>query len=325
MAQVYHAKALEGPFLSKIESEIKDAFKGCKTLAVKIHFGEPGNDLALKPGDVKPITDMLARSGFRFFFYDTSVAYTSPRSEPATHKQAALEKGWGKLGEIRTDDKYVTVNKKHLSYTVAKTLVNADAVLVISHVKGHICSGFGGAIKNLGMGALTKESKSAIHQGGEPEYTSGCVQCKACEKACPLGTLKVEDHPVFGTCFGCSNCVYTCPEKAIKPRVACFDTLLAEGAAAATESFKGSYYISLVNNITKECDCEKDPKGIIGKDCGVLASADIVAIDKASHDLIVAASGEDVFLKHNKKTGLQQVEAAEKSGMGSASYELVEV
>jgi len=325
MVDVYHSRSLDESFISNLEPELKACFEGCKTIAVKIHFGEPGNKMAFVPEDVKPVLDILTKIGLDFFLYDSSVAYESPRNSPETHKRAALEKGWGELGSVRTDDDFIKVKKDRLTYDVAKPLADADGVLVLTHVKGHSCSGFGGAIKNLGMGALSKETKSAIHSGGNPVYISGCVQCKACEAACPLGTLKVEEGPVFGTCYGCSNCVYVCPEKAIKPKLAGFDLLLAEGATAAHESFKKAYYISLVHNISKECDCESDPKQIIAPDCGVLTGKDPVAIDRAAHALIVEAAGEDPFLKHNKKTGLQHVEAAEKCGMGTANHELLEL
>ncbi|MGB9748696.1 MAG: hypothetical protein ACP5OZ_03385 [Candidatus Woesearchaeota archaeon] len=97
--------------------------------------------------------------------------------------------------------------------------------------------------------------------------------------------------------------------------------LLAEGASAAQSRFKRYYYINILKRITKECDCEQDPKGIIARDCGYLCSKDGVAVDKASYDLVKNNEG-DVFLKFNKKTGLQQVSAAEKFGMGKKEYEL---
>ena len=208
---------------------------------------------------------------------------------------------------------------------LTEELAKVDGVLVVSHVKGHICSGFGGAVKNLGMGALTKKTKSEIHAGGEPVFSGECRRCKACEKACPLGTLKVDDTPIFRTCYGCSNCVYACEYGLIKPKIAVFDKLLAEGANAAQSTFKKKYYINLVFRITTECDCEKDPGRIIGKDCGIIFGEDGVAVDKASHDLICKISGEDVFLKWNKKSGVEHIRQAEQAGMGSMKYEMEEV
>ena len=323
--KLYHSKKLNEAVLAKIKSKLKKEFRGCKKIAVKTHFGEPGNEKALKPEDVKQITDVLQELSVDFFLYDSSVAYGGKRGEPSTHKEYAISKGWEELGEIRTGDDYLEVKGKHMTYQVCKELAKVDGVLVVSHVKGHICSGFGGAVKNLGMGALTKKTKSEIHAGGEPVFSGECRRCKACEKACPLGTLKVDDTPIFRTCYGCSNCVYACEYGLIKPKIAVFDKLLAEGANAAQSTFKKKYYINLVFRITKECDCEKDPGRIIGKDCGIIFGEDGVAVDKASHDLICKISGEDVFLKWNKKSGVEHIRQAEQAGMGSMKYEMEEV
>ncbi len=324
MANVYHSNNKD-KFLLKVKEEIKHRFKDCNKIAVKIHFGEPGNKTAFKPEDIKPITDILNELDIKFFLFDSLVKYSSPRSNSKSYKNFALKKGWGKLGEIKTNDEHINVKGENLTYEVCRELVDADAVLVVSHVKGHICTGFGGAIKNLGMGALTKKTKGDIHYGGKPVFVGKCTQCGTCERACPLGTLKVKDKPVFGICYGCSDCAYACPISAIKTRVNYFDTLLAEGATIAQSRFKKAYYISFLKNITQLCDCESDPGEIIADDYGFLASTDGVAIDMAAHDIILENEGEDVFLKHNKKSGTEQVKAAEKFGMGQSKYNLIKL
>jgi len=101
--------------------------------------------------------------------------------------------------------------------------------------------------------------------------------------------------------------------------------LLAEGASAAQSKFKKFFYVSVLKNITKECDCKANPSGIIAKDIGYMFGKDGVAIDKASYDLVLKSEGKDVFLHKNKKTGLQHVEAAEKLGMGKTEYEIVKL
>lgn len=318
MADVIHEKEIDA-FLKAVRPQLK-RFAG-KRIAIKIHFGEPGNKTAFTPEQIKPITDLLKELDVEFFLYDSSVAYPSPRANPFLHKQAAKARGWGKLGEIRTDDDFVTIKGKHMSYEVCKPLLEAEGVLVITHVKGHQCPGFGGAIKNLGMGALTKKTKSAIHEGAKPVFIGECDGCGLCAENCPFDGIRIKDgRAKFVSCFGCSNCVSVCPNGAIAAKVAPFWELLAEGAHAAASRFKDAYYISVLNNITFQCDCWRNAREIIAPDCGYLASEDIVAIDKASHDIITAAAGEDVFLKHHKRTGLRQVEAAEKLSMGSAHY-----
>jgi len=99
MAEVLHSNEMGESFLETLEQGLKQAFAGCKQIAIKIHFGEPGNAKALVPEDVKPITDLLKKLGYGFFMYDSSVAYNGPRHDPATHKAAAIEKGWVTLME----------------------------------------------------------------------------------------------------------------------------------------------------------------------------------------------------------------------------------
>jgi len=326
MAKVYYSIGLSREFYDLVREEIRQRFKGCKEIAIKIHFGEPGNQHSFKPEDVKAFTDILDELNIKFFMYDSSTAYNSPRGDPKTHEKVAIEKGWDKLGPINTDDsEFVKVKGKHFDYEVCKPLVDAEGVLVISHFKGHMCSGFGGAIKNLGMGALTKRSKSAIHDGSKPIFDGDCIQCKACERSCPVHGIKVEDCPQFNSCIGCSICQIVCPEGSIKPKVDYFDTLLAEGAAAAFHKFKRSYFINIAKNITKRCDCASDPGDLIAADVGYFASEDPVAIDMASYSKTVEGEGKDIFKEQNRKSGTEQVHAAEKFRMGSAKYDLVEI
>jgi uncharacterized Fe-S center protein len=323
-SSVLHVTDFES-FCLMLEEKFKKAFSGCKTIAIKIHFGELGNGRAFKPAQIKPITDLLKEMGFNYYLYDSSVSYPGPRSLPLTHKALAIAKGWGKLGEIRTNDDFIPVKGKKMEYQVCKELTDADGVLVISHVKGHVCTGFGGAIKNLGMGAVTKVSKRAIHDGGKPVFGDGCVLCGICVHNCPVKAMKItakQPHPVVHGCYGCSNCAYVCPHEVIKPKVAYFDVLLADAATTAASKFKKAFYISYLINVAKECDCMPISTEIIGREAGYLACDDPVAIDHAAYDLICKESGEDIFLKHNKKSGLDQVEAAEKLGMGNSDYEI---
>jgi hypothetical protein len=324
-ALVYHSERLE-PFLKKLREELKETFAGCGKIAVKLHFGEPGNRTAFTPEQIRPITELLKGMGLEFFLFDTPVAYGgSVRNDIATYKKYAREKGWHSLGEVVIADDFVEVRGKDMTYQVSKQLAMAGGVLVVSHFKGHICAGFGGAVKNLGMGAVTKKSKNDIHEGGKPVFSGKCSLCRKCENACPLGTLKVWDRPVFGECYGCSDCSYACLGGLIKPKVGTFDILLAGGANAAQSVFKKYYYVSFLSNITQRCDCVRDAKKIIAKDCGFMASRDAVAIDAAARDVIVKSEGRDVFLEANKKSGMEHVREAERLGMGISKYELAAV
>ncbi len=325
MADVYFSKDVNEKFINKLKDELKKEFLGAKKVAVKIHMGEINNKNTLTPIDLKPVIQALKELGFEPFFYDSPVAYPGVRHYVATYKKFAQAKGWTKLAPVSTTEDYVEQKMQHLTYQVCKPLSDADAVLVVTHLKGHVCTGFGGAIKNLGMGALTKKSKSDIHDGGKPKYTKGCIQCKLCEINCPIKGIKVTDKPEFRKCYGCSNCHYICPEKCIDVKVADFDTLLSEGAAAAIKNFKKQYYVTFIKNIAKECDCVPLTSRIIAKDAGMIMSKDIVAIEKAAHDLIKESEGKDVFLEQNQKTGLKQIEIAEKTGMGNQKYKLIKI
>lgn len=324
MTNIFHSKDLGNSFINQLRSELEKTFKGCKRIAVKMHFGEVGNTKAFTAKDVNPICDLLKDMGFDYFLYDSSVAYPGPRGNPTTHKLLAKAKGFK---NVELGDEFIEVKGKNLTYQVAKRLADADAVLILTHVKGHPCTGFGGSIKNLGMGALTKKTKNDIHTGGEPVFNANCIKCGACVKMCPINGLVLKDsepHPVIKRCYGCSNCFYACPHKAITVKTAPFDELLADGANAAQSKFKKFYYVSMIKNIAKNCDCMPVPGDAIAKDAGWIMGPDGVAIDEAAHDLIVAQDGE-IFLKHNKKKGLHQTIAAEKLGMGKRKYVLKEL
>jgi hypothetical protein len=332
MTNVYHSNLLDTKFIGQLKSELEKDFKDCKRIAVKIHFGEVGNTKAFTSKDVGLIMKLLEEMKLDYFMYDSSVTYGGPRANPTTHKLLAKAKGFK---NVETGDEYVDVKGMHMNYQVCKKLADADAVLVISHVKGHVCTGFGGAIKNLGMGALTAKSKQDIHDGGKPVFNGKCVHCGICVKNCPIngmhlplikGVVLKDDvkYPEVKRCFGCSNCAYLCPNDIITTRVAPFDVLLADGANAAQSKFKKYYYVSMVNKVAKQCDCMPMPGEIIAKDAGWLMSPDGVAIDQASHDLVVKNDGE-AFLRYNKKKGTEQIVAAERLGMGKRKYYLREL
>ena len=321
MTNVYYSKLLDDKFLSQLKIELSKYFKGCKKIAIKMHFGEALNKTAFTPKDVKPLTDVLESLGIQYYLYDSSVTYGGPRANPTTHKMLAFSKGFK---NVELGDEFIEVKGKYMNYEVCTKLVDVDAVLVLTHVKGHVCSGFGGAIKNLGMGALTKETKNKIHRSGEPVFDGKCIKCGICVKCCPINGLKLEagsSYPIIKQCYGCSNCAYSCPHGVIKTKVAPFDILLADGANCAQSKFKKYYYISAIKNITKECDCMPIPGKIISEDIGFVMSKDGVAIDQASYDLVVKTSGE-TFLENNKKRGTEQIIAAEKLGMGKRKYVL---
>lgn len=322
-ANLFFSEAIDEIFLARLMQELGVAFGGCRRIAIKMHFGEPGNHAALTPEMIRPITGILREIGIDFFLFDSPVGYHSPRDTAKGQVRVAKDKGFDRIGPIVSDDGYVVVRGRHMKYQVCSSLADADGVLVLSHFKGHCCSGFGGAIKNLGMGALSKKTKEEMHTGGEPRIAGECIQCGACVRACPVGAIVLKDAPVFGECYGCSNCTYACPVGAIVPKLEGFDVLLADGANAAQSVFKRCYYVTFMKNIAHLCDCVSDNQGIIASDGGYLFGGDAVAMDRAAYDIILRREGKDVFLAHNKKTGLEHVRAAKDLGMGTDEYRLI--
>jgi hypothetical protein len=324
MSKLLFSKTLEELF-DKIKWN--ELFKKGEKICVKLHMGEKGNKFFLRPEYIKKVIAKLKSIGVEPFLFDSPTTYKGARHTVEQYLQTASEHGFTEEAvgcPIVISNEGLTVKGKYYDIDICKPQVDADGVLVFSHVKGHRCSGFGCAVKNLGMGSLTKETKGRIHAGGEPVYVGECNQCGECVRHCNTKNIKLGyDGPEFGQtfCAGCSNCAIFCPTKAIKPKVDYFDWLLAEGAVSAYKLFKKSYYINAVVQISDRCDCD-DAKKIVAQDIGYLAGEYPVAIDTASIELINKQEGKNVFLEENKKDPLTHVKDAEKLGMGSAEYEV---
>lgn len=151
-----------------IKELLKAKFVSGERVVIKMHFGEPGSQTAFKPEDVKPFVDALSELGFDVLMVDTPVAYDSPRNTKEGYEKSVKERGYDAVGKYKIEDEYVKVVIDGMEFEVAKVLAEAKNVLVLSHVKGHACAGFGGAIKNLGMGALAAKTKSMIHAASKP-------------------------------------------------------------------------------------------------------------------------------------------------------------
>ncbi len=318
MAQTVFVKT-DSEFGEALGEELPKFFKRGERIAIKLHMGETANPHHLKPAFVKIAVDILKGIGAKPFLIDTTVRYDSPRKTVGGYMETARKNGFTKefMGcDIVISSTYVKSKGKYLTYEIAKELAEADGVLVLTHVKGHSCSGFGGAIKNLGMGALSPKSKGDVHDGGTPVYVGGCTLCKSCSKVCPGNAISYSAHaPSFdyGACFGCSKCFYACKSGAIKPKTQAFDTLLADAAKSALKVFKKAYFVNVMRDITKFCDCSvsKDNAIVLG-DIGIIMGNDIIAVEGASHEKIVEAAGKDLFLEVWHKSPLVQIQAFEK-------------
>jgi len=313
---------------------------------IKLHFGEEGNKGFVKPEYVKVICDQLRKLQARPVLVDTNTLYKGRRTSSADHWALAQEHGFTKdatgVEVVIPDDSLeknvatVEINQKHIRKAkVAKYFLQADALIGVAHFKGHLMTGFGGALKNIGMGCASREGKLAQHSDLAPFVAiEKCTGCAACVKVCPVNAIALKNKKSFidgKKCIGCATCIAVCPVFAIEINWGSGgDTIqekMVEYTKAILDSKKGKCaFLNFALKITKECDClaQDDPR--IVEDVGVLASTDPVSLDKACYDLVNQRAGKDIFRKvHPERDGLQQLIYAQELGLGRLDYELVDV
>jgi len=299
-------------------------FNGAR-VPIKLHMGEPGNKHYISPSLIKLIVNRLKNIGAEPFLFDTTVNYPGPRATIDEYKKLADKHGFGEdnVGcEVFIGEEGMKVIESGQSFEVARELYESTHLVVMSHVKGHVLSGFGGAIKNLGMGGVTIDTKQLIHNMGKPMYSAEkCDLCGSCAEICPVHVITVDSDWRYddGTCEGCGKCVSTCSSEALSYRIMDFQKGLALAAKACVWG-KRVLYINTLVNITRNCDCETDPGPIICPDIGYMASNEMAAIDRASLELINEVKPK-VFEEVNRVDPSKQVKYAEEIGFLS-SYKL---
>ena len=308
-------------------------------IPLKVHFGEKGNITYIKPENFEGVIDFLKEKNIETSFIETSTLYGGQRYKKDLHIKIAKEHGFTQIPIIIADGEQgesfaeVEINKKNFkSCKIGKAFLDYNQLIVLAHFKGHMFAGFGGAIKQLSMGHAAKGGKLAMHMGIKPKISNRkCKKCNLCETRCNENAITIEkdgksfiDHE---KCVGCGACFAICPHKAISIisiksilRVIGignpFKEKLVEHAYAAAKD-KKNIYINFAMNITSRCDCEPKKLKIIMDDIGIFISTDPVAIDKACYDLVEE--------KGKKFRGFKQFAYAEKIGLGSTKYELIEV
>jgi uncharacterized Fe-S center protein len=326
--------------------------------AVKLHFGERGNDGYISPVYVRQVVDKIKACGALPFLTDTSTLYLGSRSNAVDHITTAILHGFdfavtgapiiiadGLSGKNVTP---VTIGKKHFeTVSIAGDITRSDSMIVMSHFKGHIVSGFGGAIKNLAMGCAPPEGKRAQHNARPFTIPDRCTGCGTCVDICPKTAISLDkEKSVIAQelCIGCFECMHVCPEHAIdidwETEIPVFMERMVEYAYGAFRGKeKKAGFFNFLIRITPDCDCFPFSDTPIVPDIGILASTDPVAIDAASFDLVNQQTGfieslltahhhtgEDKFKGvHPQTDGFRQVRYAEEIGMGNRAYDLITI
>ena len=355
--------------LQKLEKLIRTAGIGDidmekKLVAIKIHFGEPGNLSYLRPNYAKVVADVVKSLGGVPFLTDCNTLYPGRRKNALEHIDAAYENGFSPFstgcnviiadGLRGNDDVEVPVQGGEYvqAAKIGRAIMDADVFLSLSHSKGHEVAGFGGAIKNIGMGCGSRRGKMEQHNDGKPKVRAKrCVGCRQCAKQCAQDAISYgEDKKAVidpDKCVGCGRCIGACNFDAIRTRDDIANALLnrkmAEYAKAVVDG-RPHFHISLVIDVSPYCDCHGENDLPILPDVGMFASFDPVALDQACVDACLKqqpipgslldermhaedfVDHHDHFVNTTPESEWEScLEHAEKIGLGTRKYELIKV
>jgi hypothetical protein len=315
-------------------------------VAIKLHVGEKNNVTHLKPELAAVAVNRIRKAKAEPFLTDTSTLYRGQRENAVRHALHAAAHGFTIEatgapflpldGLVGVHEREVEVKgETHDRVKVAGEVFYADALLVLTHATGHIAAGIGAAIKNVGMGLSSRAGKMRQHSSIEPVVEQGkCTNCGKCRRWCPADAIAEREGESFivrKKCIGCGECIAVCRFGAIKFNYAKGSEFLqrsmAEHAAAVIRHFGAkAAYVTVLADMTRDCDCFDVNQKKFVPDVGMAASNDIVALDQATLDLTTQASGQTIAaLAYPRVVPDIQIAHAEKLGLGSRKYELVEV
>ena len=360
--------------LQKLNRLIKTAGMGDidfedKFTAIKIHFGEYGNLAFLRPNYAKVVADFIKEQGGRPFLTDCNTLYVGSRKNALDHLDTAYVNGFSPLqtgcqviiadGLKGTDETLVPIDGEYVKEAkIGHAIMDADIFISLNHFKGHEMAGFGGAIKNIGMGCGSRAGKMEQHCDGKPHVIdAGCVGCGACTRICAHGAPVVANGKATinqDKCVGCGRCLAVCPKDAIEANfddsIKMLNYRMAEYAYAVLKD-RPHFHISLICDVSPNCDCHSENDIPIVPNIGMLASFDPVALDMACADLVnkmPANPGSvlddninaDVFhegghhdchkhdhfeMTHPDTEWRSCLEHAKKLGIGTDDYELIRI
>ncbi len=321
--------------VNKIFKMIADEVDIEETMGIKIHFGEGDNDTHVNPNHLRDVTKYFKKP----VFVECNVLYRGNRLRKDSHLKQAADHGFdfieidildGEMGEDYSEIEIETKNTKKAK--IGRGLKKYDNLISIAHFKGHIVSGFGGALKNVGMGLGSRGGKLDMHAGVSPKIDeANCIACGSCAEQCPADAITVDNFAVINQeiCIGCAQCIAVCPEGVIKIPWGTRPTnefleKIAEYTLACVKD-KNWWYINFLTDITMKCDCVGSKQEPFMKDIGILFSKDPIAIEKASMNLIIERNnGVNPFKTHNKNS-IHILKYGEEIGLGTMKYELENV
>ncbi len=328
-------------------------------VAVKLHFGEPGNTGYVRPIFLREVAARIRAAGARPFLTDAGTLYRGKRANAVDHLTSAIQNGFAfsvvdapviiadGLDGREACDVRIEGFKHFDSVRIGSAAVHADALVAVTHFKGHEATGFGGALKNVGMGLGCRSAKQRMHSDLKPDVAAEkCTACRRCVNNCPVDAIAIGPDRVatidYTACYGCGECVAQCPYGAIgiqwKTEPEALQEKIVEHVAGVLAGKDGkTLFVSFVTDVSPDCDCWAFSDAPLVPDLGILCSTDPVAVDQAALDLVNSvpglagsraegmAPGVDKFAEVTGVDGTIGLAYAQEHGLGTREYELVTV
>ena len=331
-----------------------------KFVAIKLHFGEPGNLAFLRPNWAKTVADFVKERGGKPFLTDCNTLYVGGRKNALDHMDSAMLNGFNPMttgcqiiiadGLKGSDEVEVPVagGEYVKNAKIGRAVMDADVFISLTHFKGHETAGFGGCLKNIGMGCGSRAGKMEQHNAGKPHVAQKyCIGCGQCRKICAHDAPIIENgkaHIDHDKCVGCGRCIAVCPKDAVRidwdESTTNLNCKIAEYTKAVVDG-RPCFHISLVIDVSPNCDCRSENDMAIVPNVGMFASFDPVALDMACVDAVNAqtplrgSAADDEHAKAHVHDHFQRLhpdtnwrsclEHGEKIGIGTREYELIKI
>ena len=331
-----------------------------KLVAIKLYFGEPGNLAFLRPNWARTVADFVKERGGKPFLTDCNTLYVGGRKNALDHMDSAMLNGFNPMttgcqiiigdGLKGSDEVEVPVvgGEYVKNAKIGRAVMDADVFISLTHFKGHEEAGFGGCLKNIGMGCGSRAGKMEQHNAGKPHVAQKhCIGCGQCRKICAHGSPIIENgkaHIDHDKCVGCGRCIAVCPKDAVRidwdETTTNLNCKIAEYTKAVVDG-RPCFHISLVIDVSPNCDCHAENDMAIVPNVGMFASFDPVALDMACVDAVNAqtplrgSAADDAHAKAHVHDHFQRLhpdtnwrsclEHGEKIGIGTREYELIKI